>query len=81
MKRKVIILSALAAVVLAVGCSKQKTCRCAVIGTSKVRVIKIESGECEDLKLFTYHTPLDSLRVDSLVCTDFQFTIDSVYNK
>ena len=62
-------------------CSKQKTCRCAVIGTSKVRVIKIESGECEDLKLFTYHTPLDSLRVDSLVCTDFQFTIDSVYNE
>jgi uncharacterized protein YqkB len=65
---------------LAVGCSKQKTCRCAVIGTSTVRVIKIEHGECEQLKTFNPHTSLDSLQVDSLICTDYEFMIDSVYN-
>ena len=80
MKRKVFNLAALAVLTVATGCSKQKTCRCAVIGSSKVRVIKIEAGECEDIKLFTYHTTLDSLQVDSLLCTDYQFAIDSVYN-
>lgn len=78
MKRKVFLLAACCLLVAA--CSKQKTCRCAVIGDSKVRIIKIESGECEGLKFFTYHTTLDSLKVDSLLCTDYQFAIDSVYN-
>lgn len=80
MKRKVITLAALAVITLVAGCSKQKTCRCSVLGSSKVRVIKLESGECSDLKLFTYHTTLDSLKVDSLLCTDYQFAIDSIYN-
>lgn len=62
------------------GCSKAKTCRCAVLHSSKVRIVKIESGNCEDLKLFRYHTPLDSLKVDSLLCTDYEFRIDSIYN-
>ena len=62
------------------GCSKEKTCRCAVLHSSKVRIVKINGGNCEDLKLFRYHTPLDSLMVDSLLCTDYEFMIDSVYN-
>jgi hypothetical protein len=62
------------------GCSKEKRCRCAVLHSSNVRIVKIQSGNCEDLKLFRYHTPLDSLKVDSLLCTDYEFMIDSVYN-
>jgi hypothetical protein len=51
-----------------------------VLHSSKVRIVKIQSGNCEDLKLFRYHTPLDSLMVDSLLCTDYEFRIDSIYN-
>lgn len=68
------------ALLATVACSKQKTCRCAVPGTSKVRVIKIEKGECEQLHVLQYHTELDSLKVDSLLCTDYEFDIDSIYN-
>lgn len=58
------------------GCSKEKKCRCSVLHSSTVRIITIESGDCEDLKVFKYHTPLDSLKVDSLLCTDYEFEID-----
>ena len=78
MYRKVITLAACC--LLLAACSKQTTCRCSVIGAPTVRIIKIEAGECEDLKLFTYHNTLDSLKVDSLLCTDYEFDIDSVYN-
>lgn len=63
-----------------VGCSKEKRCRCAVLHSSNVRMVWIKGGNCEDLKLFRYHTPLDSLMVDSLLCTDYEFRIDSIYN-
>ena len=79
MKKKVLFcLAALA--LLAAGCSKQKTCRCAVIGTPTVRVIKIDRGECDQLHVFQHHNTLDTLIVDSLVCTDYEFFIDSIYN-
>lgn len=79
MKKKAILcLAALA--LLAVGCSKQKTCRCSVIGQSTVRIIKIEHGECNQLLTYNYHTSLDSARVDSLVCTDYEFDIDTLFN-
>ncbi len=61
----------------AVSCSKEKRCRCLVLHSSLVRIIKIDGGNCEDLKLYKYHTPLDSLKVDSLLCTDYEFKIDS----
>ena len=81
MKKKYLFLGLLVASTLfAWSCSKEKTCRCAVLHSYKVRVINIESGNCEDLKLFRYHTSLDSLKVDSLLCTDHEFAIDSVYN-
>jgi len=70
-----------AVLLLAQGCAKEKTCRCTVRGTAKVRVVKIEKGRCEQLSTLHYHTDLDSLKVDSLLCTDFDFAIDSIYNE
>lgn len=80
MKRIAIILSAVALLLLTVGCSKEKTCRCAVRGTSKVRIIKIEHGECSQLNHLYYHSPLHVQLIDTLVCTDYEFLIDSIYN-
>lgn len=79
MKKKIALLVA-ALALLAVGCSKEKTCRCSVLHSSKVRVITIKGGNCEDIKIFRYHDQLDSLKIDSLLCTDFEFDIDSIYN-
>ncbi|MBO4586792.1 MAG: hypothetical protein J5677_03120 [Bacteroidales bacterium] len=77
MKKKYLFLGLAAVLALgAVSCNKEKTCRCSVLHSSKVRIIKIEGGNCEDLKLFKYHTMLDSLKVDSLLCTDYEFQID-----
>ena len=83
MKRKLLIvgLVAVAGLTVVAGCSKEKTCRCSVLHSTKVRIIKIASGNCEDLHIFQYHTPLDSLKVDSLLCTDHEFAIDSIFNK
>jgi hypothetical protein len=80
MKKKVI-LGVVALALFAVSCGKEKTCRCSVIGTSTVRIIKLDGGDCRDLHVYTYHNSLDSLKVDSLVCTDYEFEIDSIYNK
>lgn len=69
-----------AGMLLAVGCSKAKTCRCAVIGTPNVRIIKISKGECEQLHVLRYHNFLEQVLVDSLVCTDYEFDIDTIFN-
>ena len=81
MKKKIAIL---AAVVLALGlasCDKQTTCRCSVLGTQNVRIIKLEKGNCEQLKTYTYHNVMDSVRMDSLLCTDYEFMIDSIFEE
>ena len=52
-----------------------------MIGQSTVRIIKIENGECEQLRTFNHPTDLDTLLVDSLLCMDYEFEIDSIYNK
>lgn len=77
MKRKLLMVGMAVLVLGAVACSKEKKCRCSVLHSSKVRIITIDGGNCEDIKLFRYHTPLDSLKVDSLICTDHEFNIDS----
>jgi hypothetical protein len=78
MKKKYLLLGLAALLAVgAVSCSKEKRCRCSVLHSSLVRIIKIDGGNCEDLKLYKYHTPLDSLKVDSLLCTDYEFKIDS----
>lgn len=74
-------LLAVGCLLLAVGCTKEKNCRCTVRGTATVRIVKIEKGSCNDLSILQYHTTLDSLKVDSLLCTDYPFDIDSVYNE
>lgn len=83
MKRRLFHLSFIifALALLVAGCSKQKTCRCSVLGQSTVRIIKIEKGECNQLLTFNHPTMLDTLVVDSLVCTDYEFAIDSLFNE
>lgn len=80
MKRKLLLIAGAAILLAAVGCSKEKTCRCAVRGTSTVRIIKIERGECSQLSHVYHHSPLQVQLIDSLVCTDYEFHIDSIYN-
>jgi hypothetical protein len=83
MKKKYLFLGVLAAgMLLTVACSKEKTCRCSVLHSNKVRVIKISGGKCEDIKVFRYHTDVEfnNYTEDSLLCTDFEFAIDSIYN-
>ena len=60
----------------AVSCGKEKTCRCSVLGDQTVRIVKIEKGECEALHEYNYHNLHDTLFVDTLLCTDFEFEID-----
>lgn len=78
-----LLLVALAAVALVgmVGCKKEKNCRCSVRGEQTVRILTINARQsCYDLRYVLYHDELDSTFVDSLVCTDFQFAIDSLFN-
>ena len=80
MKRKILTLAGILLLLAATGCSKEKTCRCAVRGTSTVRIIKIARGECSQLSHVYHHSPLQVQLIDSLVCTDYEFQIDSIYN-
>lgn len=80
MKRKVIVLATTALVLLATGCGKEKTCRCAVQGSSKVRIVKIDGGKCTDLNRYMYHNEHEQQQKDVLVCTDYEFAIDSIFN-
>lgn len=64
---------------LLTGCSKQKTCRCSVLSETRgstVRIIKIESGSCDDINVYSYHDPQDNRINDTLLCTDYEFDID-----
>ncbi|MBP3763777.1 MAG: hypothetical protein J6I49_07875 [Bacteroidales bacterium] len=76
MKARTILTAAAAVLLLAAGCAREKRCRCAVRDNSKVRVITIESGNCEDILDYRHHEALDSLKVDTLLCTDYEFDID-----
>lgn len=80
-KKTILCLAALALLATAVGCSKAKTCRCSVRGTSHVRIVKIDKGECTSLKVFAGHDALDSIWADSLLCTDYEFHIDSIFEE
>lgn len=80
MKRILIVLAGAVLLMTAASCTKEKTCRCSVRGTSTVRIIKISKGECNQLSHLDYHTPLDVQVTDSLICTDYEFRIDSIYN-
>ncbi len=82
MKKKYLLFGVLATgMLLAMSCGKEKSCRCSVLNSSRVRVVKIASGNCEDIKVFTYHDPIDSVKTDSLLCMDYEFEIDSLFEK
>ncbi len=74
-------LVAAATLLLFAACDKEKTCRCSVFQSTRVRIIKIAAGNCEDIHTYQYHTELDSLRVEQLLCTDFEFDIDTIFNE
>ena len=79
MKRKILILAGVVLLLTAVGCSKKKTCRCIVrgAGSSLVRVVKIDKGECSSLKYYES----DSIWLEPLLCTDYEFRIDSIFEE
>lgn len=80
MKRILPLLACAALLLTVTSCNKEKTCRCAVRGTSTVRIIKLTKGECSQLTHLDYHNSLDYQLTDSLTCTDYEFRIDSIYN-
>lgn len=81
MKKKLLLVAA-AMMLLTVACTKEKNCRCAVLGTQTVRIVTISKGDCHSLSFARYYDILDNLHIDTLVCTDYPFEADSlvVYN-
>lgn len=73
--KKTLLFFALAALLTLAGCSKQKTCRCAVLHEQTVRVVELDKGDCRDIR-FVYYDE-DELHVnvtDSVLCTDYDFS-------
>lgn len=77
--KALLIIPIVAVCLLAASCNKERTCRCSVRNSSVVRIIEIDGGTCEGIRVFRYHDALDTLHVDSLLCTDHTFLIDSIY--
>lgn len=75
--KKIMFLLAAALLVLCASCSKQKNCRCAVMGSQTVRIITIDKGSCSKINYVTYYNELDSSFTDHVVCTDYPFEADS----
>lgn len=82
--KKTILFMGLAVLLLA-GCSKGKTCRCAILPASdnsnnanEIRIINIDRGDCKDINFVFYDRnggviEKDQDLVDSVLCTDHQF--------
>lgn len=82
MRRLFLSLFAIGAIALCSSCNKPVSCRCSVLGTQYVRIVEITSGSCEDLRYVRYDASvIDTNVVDSIVCTDFLFDADSVFNQ
>lgn len=87
MKRKMMIFGALALVLLVAGCSKQKSCRCVVrshqADPQKVRIVTVSHNfNCLNLNYVDYdQSEIQQDWRDSLICTDYEFDIDSIFNK
>lgn len=75
--KKVLFLTA-AALLLCSACTKEKNCRCSVLGRQDVRIITIKGGQCGLLNYASYRDELDTLHIDSVVCTDYPFAADSL---
>ena len=76
--KKILFLLGAAALLLCVSCKKEKSCRCAVVGSQIVRIINITSGSCDQIHYASYHDDLDTLHTDYVLCTDYPFEADSL---
>ena len=76
--KKILFLLGAATLVLCASCTKEKSCRCSVVGSQIVRIITIDKGSCEKLNHASYHDDLDTLHTDYILCTDYPFEADSL---
>lgn len=77
MKKKMLFLAVTTLLLLA-SCVKEKNCRCAVLKSQTVRIITLKSGSCNSLNYVSYRDELDTLFIDTVVCTDYPFEADSL---
>ena len=76
--KKMLLLIGVAALLLCASCTKEKNCRCTVVGSQIVRIVTITSGSCDKIHHASYHDDLDTLHVDYVLCTDYPFEADSL---
>ena len=74
--KKLLLLLGVATIVLCASCVKEKNCRCSVLGSQDTRIITIKSGSCDKLNYASYHDELDTIHIDSIICTDHLFGAD-----
>lgn len=80
--KKIFLLAGALALLSLVSCSKEKTCRCAVLNSQEIRMIQIDKGDCRDVRFVFYDRDiLHPDLVDSVLCTDFHFASDTLSNK
>lgn len=81
MKKFFLALGAVAVLAAVGACTKERTCRCAVLSTEggyggqTIRIIKIDKGTCDQLRFVLYDMDpvLHPNLTDSVLCTDFDF--------
>ena len=75
MKKVALLIGAVAVLLAFASCTKERTCRCSVLGGQTIRVFKIDKGSCYDLYSILYDQDpvLYPDITDSLLCTDFDF--------
>ena len=87
MKTKILFIGAVEMMLLS-SCSKEKACRCAVrseqADPQKVRVITVkQSVDCKKLNYVIYdeNEIEQGWRDSPLVCTDYEFDVDSIFHE
>lgn len=76
--KKVLLLTGVAALLLCSACTKEKNCRCSVLGRQNVRIVTIKGGSCSQLNYASYQDELDTTHIDKMLCTDYPFDADSL---
>lgn len=82
MKKKILLMG-VASLLLLCSCNKTKSCRCSVLHQQKVRIIDVKPwADCADIRYVEFNaSAAETGIVDSVLCTDIQFEIDSLFNK
>lgn len=75
MKKALLYLCAAVLLLVVSSCTKERKCRCAVLGEVYERTIIIDKGSCEQLRyvLYDLHSVTSHDVTDSVLCTDFDF--------